>query len=73
MDNPGSAWAVILSNPELRQTLIREAARPHRSDRSASNRPSLPRWLGLLVRRLAPHPESAALPDPNPMPVAGVD
>jgi len=73
MDNPGFAWAVILNNPELREGLIREAARSRRSNRSASKRPTLPRWLGLVVRKLASHPESAVLPDAKPIPVAGVE
>jgi len=73
MDDPGFAWAVILSNPELRQGLIREAAHSRRSERSASNRPTLRLWLGLVVRRLASHPDSATLPDAKPMPAAGVE
>jgi hypothetical protein len=73
MDNPGFAWAVILNNPELRQGLIREAAGSHRSDRSASNRPTPRRWLGLVVRRFDFHPESAVLPDAKPTPAAGVE
>jgi hypothetical protein len=53
MNNPGSAWAVILSNPELREGLIREAARHNRSDGVASSIPRLRRWLGVVVRALA--------------------
>ena len=73
MDNPGVAWAVILNNPELRQGLIREAARSRRSNRPASTRPTLRRWLGLVVRALGSHPESATVPDPKPVPVARVE
>ena len=72
MDSPGHAWAIILSNPELREGLIREAARSRRDHQSASSRLALRRWLGIVVRSLARHPEPAVLPDARPLPVAEV-
>src|SRR5262245_66692861 len=55
MDNPGAAWAVILSNPDLREGVIREAERSHRFHR-APVAPPVSRWLILVVRALASHP-----------------
>jgi hypothetical protein len=72
MDNPGSAWAIIIANPELREGLIRDAARSRRSSQSANNRLKLRRWLGLVVPGLGTHPQPAVLPDATPMPIAEV-
>jgi hypothetical protein len=73
MDSPGHAWAIILSNPELREGVIREAARSRRSCQSASNQRTLWRWLGIVVRRFAARPELAVVPDARPMPVTEVE
>jgi hypothetical protein len=72
MDNVGTAWAVILQNPELRERLIREAARSRRSDQAAS-RPTLRRWLVLAVRSFAARPMPTTHVDPRPVPVTDVD
>jgi hypothetical protein len=57
MDNPGATWAVILSNPELRDGQIREAAQSRRRDRAVSGTSTLRRWFGFVVRTLAFHPQ----------------
>jgi hypothetical protein len=53
METPGAAWAVILSNPELRQGLIREATRARRSGRAASRGPALRRLFAHALHGLA--------------------
>ena len=60
MDNRGSASAVILSDPELREGVIREAVRCHRSDGVANSVPRLRRWLGVVVRALANNCQAVA-------------
>jgi hypothetical protein len=73
MDNPGAAWGIILSNPELREGILREAARSRRSDRALNSGPTLRRWLGVVVRALSSRPKPTAQQDPRPVPVAGVE
>lgn len=69
MDSPGAAWAIILSNPELRDGQIREAARSRRRDRAASGRSTLRHWLDLVVRALASRPKRPMYQDSKPVPV----
>jgi hypothetical protein len=73
MDNPGTAWAVILNNPELRQGMIREAAGSGRSDAPGSTRPMLRHWLGVVVQRLTSRPKQTTHLDPTPVSVAGLE
>jgi hypothetical protein len=73
MDNPGAAWAVIISNPELRQGLIREAARSRRSDRAASSRRYFRQWLILVARGLVSRLKPTTELDPRPVTLAGLE
>ena len=50
MDNPGTAWAVILNDPDLRQGMIREAERSRRSAQVRSR--SLKSWARLAAALL---------------------
>jgi hypothetical protein len=70
LDSPGSAFGVIISNPELRQGLIRDGYRSHRAARPTSSGRSLGAWLAHTFRRLA----SRTAPTPqiaNPRPEPG--
>ena len=73
MDNPGAAWAVIISNPELHQGLIHEAARSRRSDRTGSVRRNFRQWLMLVARGLATRLKPTTQLDPRPVTLAGLE
>jgi hypothetical protein len=73
MDNPGAAWAVILSNPELRDGQIREAARSRKRDRAVSGTSTLRRSFDFVVRTLAFHPKRPISQDSGSVWVAGVE
>jgi hypothetical protein len=59
METPGDAWPLIFSDPELRQGMIHDAQRSHRSSQ-ASNRINVLRcWVAQVLHGLAARVDQA--------------
>jgi hypothetical protein len=53
MENIGDCYAVILHDPELRKTLIRDTERSRRTGPGANSTRVLRRWFALALQGLA--------------------